>query len=80
VVKWLWGQRGRYTALDLRAPSNDGWQSIHSAASGGQLEVRQSAQPPPPPTPNQMNPNPNSNPNPNPNPDPNPDPDPDPNP
>ena len=39
VVKWLWGQRGRYTSLDLRAPSKDGWQAIHAAASGGQLEV-----------------------------------------
>ena len=80
MVKWLWGQRGRYTALDLRAPSNDGWQSIHSAASGGQLEVRQSALPPQPLTPSLMTRTPTPtrtrtltlNPNPDPDPDPNP--------
>ena len=27
VVKWLWGQRGRYDSLDLQAPSKDGWQA-----------------------------------------------------
>ena len=38
-VKWLWGQRSRYESVDLRAVSTGGWQALHAAASGGQLEV-----------------------------------------
>ena len=79
MVKWLWGQRGRYTSLDLRAPSKDGWQALHAAASGGQLEVvrwlvNRGAQISARPEPYNPTPSPNPNPNPDPNPNPNPNP------